>query len=43
MPNLPSWTEQTLEQKGSKTSEAIHDVNAHVNDLSAISGELPPL
>jgi predicted Zn-dependent protease len=43
MPNLPSWTEQTLEQKGSKTSEVIHDVNAHVNDLSAISGELPPL
>lgn len=43
MPNLPSWTEQTLERKGRKTSEAIHDVNAHVNDLSAISGELPPL
>lgn len=43
IPNLPSWTEQTLERKGRKTSEAIHDVNAHVNDLSAISGELPPL
>ena len=49
MPKLPSWTEQTLEQKDSKTSEATHNgitkshANAHANDLSALSGELPPL
>ena len=49
MPKLPSWTEQTLEPKDSKTSEATHNgitnphANAHANDLSTVSGELPLL
>lgn len=49
MPTFSSWTENTRQQKNIKTSKVRHDIitesyaNAHINDWSAISDELPPL